>query len=145
MTDTLPADAWFEIEQPVMFQHCDPAGIVFYPRYFEMINVTVERWFAEAHDLSFARMHERNRAAVPLASITAAFHAPSRLGDILTWRLTPRRLGGSSLDVEITAKRVDEQRVTARATLVHVGMTDKRPMRWPAEFRERVTHMKEEE
>ena len=25
--------------------HTDPAGIVFYPRYFEMINAQVEDWF----------------------------------------------------------------------------------------------------
>ena len=30
----------FSHEQRVRFGHCDPAGIVFYPRYFEMINLT---------------------------------------------------------------------------------------------------------
>ena len=38
--------AVFETVIPVRFQHCDPAGIVFYPRYLEMINQTVEEWFA---------------------------------------------------------------------------------------------------
>ena len=28
--------------QAVLFRHCDPAGIVFYPRYFEMLNDCVE-------------------------------------------------------------------------------------------------------
>ncbi|MEL6103010.1 MAG: acyl-CoA thioesterase, partial [Pseudomonadota bacterium] len=26
----------FQFLQKVLFKHCDPAGIVFYPRYFEM-------------------------------------------------------------------------------------------------------------
>ena len=32
----------FVFPQKVRFQHCDPAGIVFYPRYFEMLNTTIE-------------------------------------------------------------------------------------------------------
>ena len=27
--------------------HCDPAGIVFYPRYVELCNEMVEDWFAD--------------------------------------------------------------------------------------------------
>ncbi|CPO21707.1 4-hydroxybenzoyl CoA thioesterase [Bordetella pertussis] len=34
----------FVSEVEVRFRHCDPAGIVFYPRYFEMINDFVEEW-----------------------------------------------------------------------------------------------------
>ena len=37
----------FTTTRKVRFEHCDPAGIVFYPRYFEMINGTVEDWFEE--------------------------------------------------------------------------------------------------
>ena len=37
----------FTVDIPVRFQHTDPAGIVFYPRYFEMINQVIEDWFAE--------------------------------------------------------------------------------------------------
>ena len=41
----LPAGAW-RIIVPVRFSHCDPAGIVYFPRYFDMINGVVEDWFA---------------------------------------------------------------------------------------------------
>ena len=41
---------------PVEFNHCDPAGIVFYPRYFEMVNSVVENFFLEDVGYSFARM-----------------------------------------------------------------------------------------
>ena len=37
----------------VRFRHCDPAGIVFYPRYFEMINDFVEEWFDKGMGLPF--------------------------------------------------------------------------------------------
>ena len=35
----------FVSQVEVRFRHFDPAGIVFYPRYFEMINDFVEEWF----------------------------------------------------------------------------------------------------
>ena len=31
----------FTMPQKVQFKHCDPAGIVFYPRYFELLNDTL--------------------------------------------------------------------------------------------------------
>ena len=36
----------------VRFADCDPAGIVFYPRYMEMFNALVEDWFREGLKLS---------------------------------------------------------------------------------------------
>ena len=37
---------------PIEFNHCDPAGIVFYPRYFEMTNHVCENFFREAVGVS---------------------------------------------------------------------------------------------
>ncbi|KAF5290196.1 hypothetical protein FQR65_LT20676 [Abscondita terminalis] len=39
------------------FRHCDPAGIVFYPRYAEMINDTVEHWFKHGLGMDFDCLH----------------------------------------------------------------------------------------
>jgi 4-hydroxybenzoyl-CoA thioesterase len=38
----------FVRDKRVRFQHCDPAGIVFYPQYFVMIHELMEDWFTEA-------------------------------------------------------------------------------------------------
>ena len=39
--------AAFQREILVRFGHCDAAGWVFYPRYFEMISDFVEDWFED--------------------------------------------------------------------------------------------------
>ncbi len=45
-------------------RHCDPAGIVFYPRYVGIINDLVEEWFEHGPRLSFHTLHvERGVAA----------------------------------------------------------------------------------
>ena len=44
-------------EITVEWGDCDPAGIVFYPRYLEMFNNLVEDWFCDGLKLSFAEFH----------------------------------------------------------------------------------------
>ena len=121
----------FRLSQKVMFKHCDPAGIVFYPRYFEMINDLVERWF-DAIGHPFETLHKSG--GVPTAAIEVAFKAPSRHGDQLEWRLTPGAPGGASLALAFEAVSGEETRLTGRSTLVHVG-PDGRPLPWPDELR----------
>ncbi len=116
----------------VLFHHCDPAGIVFYPRYFEMVNMVVEAWFDERLGLSFEAMHAELGAAVPTARLAIEFTAPSRHGDRLEFRLRPTRLGRSSLDLEIEAIGGQERRLAMTATLVFVAKPDMRPAPWPA-------------
>ena len=43
----------FTYKQKVLFKHCDPAGIVFYPRFFEMINDAVEALFSDVLNWPF--------------------------------------------------------------------------------------------
>ncbi len=37
----------FRNDKLIRFHHCDPAGIVFYPRYFVLFHELYEDWFAE--------------------------------------------------------------------------------------------------
>ncbi|MFJ1255518.1 acyl-CoA thioesterase [Cupriavidus sp. CuC1] len=80
----------------VRFKDCDAAGIVFFPRYFEMLNDLVEDWFREALGWSFAEMHGAGQAGVPTAELSTRFVAPSRLGELLMRELRVTQLGRSS-------------------------------------------------
>jgi 4-hydroxybenzoyl-CoA thioesterase len=127
----------FVYPQRVRFQHCDPAGIVFYPRYFEMLNAVVEAWFAERSGMSFDEMHGPTRGGVPTASVRADFRAPSRLGDLLDWRLAPKRLGRSSCELAVTASDGGELRAEFALTIVWIDMVSGRARSWPAAKREK--------
>ncbi|WP_066735893.1 thioesterase family protein [Cupriavidus sp. D384] len=85
----------------IRFKHCDAAGIVFYPRYFEMLNDFVEDWFADALDWPFGVMHGAAHAGIPTAELQCRFEAPSRLGELLTRELRVTHIGRSSFAVEI--------------------------------------------
>ncbi|MDU8912532.1 thioesterase family protein [Aestuariicoccus sp. MJ-SS9] len=125
----------YSCPQKIMFKHCDPAGIVFYPRYFEMMNDCVEAFFEERLNLPFAALH--SEGAVPTAEISTRFTAPSRLGDELTIGLRVTRLGRTSLGLRLTALCGEETRFETTSTLVMVDR-DGRPTAWPAEVREKI-------
>ncbi len=117
----------------VEFQHCDAAGIVFYPRYFEMISSVIERFFSDALGQGFAMLLERG-LAIPMAHIEADFHAPSRLEDRLDFALDITRIGTSSTDFRIACTG-PAPRFTATGTLVHVDLKNGRSAPWPDALR----------
>jgi 4-hydroxybenzoyl-CoA thioesterase len=125
----------FTTRRKVRFEHCDPAGIVFYPRYFEMINAVVEDWFSEALESSFAELISSGRG-VPTVSLQTQFHAPSRLGEILAFSLVPQAIGRTSLKLEIIATHQDQRRLTAQVTLVLIDLSTGRPLPWPDPVRQ---------
>lgn len=124
----------------VEFNHCDPAGIVFYPRYFEMINSVVENFFADVAGRSFAALISAGEG-VPAAQIDTRFQAPSRLGDRLDWQLLIVRVGGASLGLALEARGQAELRVAC--TLTVVFMVNGRPAPWPEDVRARLNQFKE--
>jgi 4-hydroxybenzoyl-CoA thioesterase len=133
----------FTVTRTVRFQHCDPAGIVFYPRYFEMINATVEDWF-EAMGMPFSAMHGAEGAGVPTVSISAEFPAPSRLGDRLEFGVTVEKLGRASAGLKIEARCQGELRLVARPVLVWIDGAAMKARPWPDDLRRRMAEMMED-
>ncbi|MGB3316865.1 MAG: thioesterase family protein [Albidovulum sp.] len=127
----------------VQFGQCDPAGIVFYPRYFEMLNATVEGFFADELDYSFARIHIEEGGGVPSAHLDVDFHAPSRLGEVLRFTLRVTRIGRSSATFETRVTCGVEPRLTIRQVIVWTGPGLK-PVRWPQKLAEGLAaHLEE--
>ncbi len=122
----------------VEFQHCDPAGIVFYPRYFEMINSVIEAFFREAIGYSFLPMHFRDHRGVPTVSIAVEFQTPSRLEDLLLFSLRVDRVGTSSLALALSATVENTPRMSVQTTLVRIDLKDGTPAPWPDEIRAKL-------
>ena len=117
----------------IEFNHCDPAGIVFYPRYFEMTNSVCENFFREVVGYSYHAMMA-DGIGVPTARVETDFRAPSRLGEVLDWVLVVERVGGSSVTIRQEARCGGALRVVARLVLVWLS-PEGRPARWPDRVR----------
>lgn len=128
----------FSLRLPVRFAHVDAAGIVFYPRYFEMLNAAVEDWFAARTGIGFAELHLERRLGVPTVKIESQFVAPSRLGDMLKITITVERLGESSCALRYAIECDGEDRVRASAVLVCMNLDTGKSTPWPAAIRDRL-------
>lgn len=120
----------FTKEELVRFEHCDAAGIVFYPRYFAMLNSLVEDWFREALQYPFETMH--HDSGVPTVDIKTQFKSPAKMGQVLTKSLWVEKLGGSSCTYGYHFK-VDERIVLeGEGTIVFVNLTENgiKPKNW---------------
>lgn len=79
---------------------CDPAGIIFYPRYFEIFDASTAALFERALGLTkFQQLKTFNFAGYPLARTRAKFIRPTRFGDDVTVD-TSVKFGRSSFDIE---------------------------------------------
>ena len=116
---------YFTKQEKIKFKHIDYAGIVFYPRFLEMLNDLIEDWFEEALDRPFSKMHETN--GIPTVDLKIQFKNPARLGEVLTKKLWVKDIGFAS--VLCGFKFVNEKELTVlegEVTLVNVKIADDR-------------------
>ena len=118
----------------IEFNHCDPAGIVFFPRFYEMVSSVCENFHKDVSGRSHAQMMASGQG-VPTVRIETDFHAPARLGEILDFQLQVERLGRASITVVIEAWE-GHNRLTVRMTQAFVQGMKAQP--WPADMRARI-------
>jgi 4-hydroxybenzoyl-CoA thioesterase len=129
----------FRTKLPVRFSHCDPAGIVFYPRYLEMFNDIVEEWLRESLQFSLTEIVTRRGWGLPTVHLDVDFTAPSYFGETLDATLELRKVGTSSMHVEMALCGPDgKDRVRGRVVLVLIERAAHRAISIPSELRARL-------
>jgi 4-hydroxybenzoyl-CoA thioesterase len=113
---------------------CDPAGIVFYPRYFEWCDACAAALFEVAGFLR-GDLVTRQGMAIPMVDTRAKFLLPSRFGEELTVETSITRFGRSSFDVQHRilkgadlAVECSETRVWARIDPADPGRLKSQPI-----------------
>lgn len=131
-------------EQPlhIRFCHCDPAGIVFHPQYYVILNALMEDFYTEVLGVGFIETLKQYGVGFPVAGIRTDFAAPSRPGDRCVGRMWIERLGESSVRFAMTIHSGEELRLQCVETAVCVrpvkgGGMEKMPI--PAVIREKFT------
>lgn len=114
----------FEREQLIRFSHCDPAGIVFFPQYLVLVNGHVEDWFDDGLGLGYAKVVIGQRVGLPTVALSCEFLRPSRMGERVQFGLVVRKLGRSSIGLDLTCRHGDEVRVRIRQTIVTTSLDD---------------------
>ncbi len=110
----------FTKQEKIRFKHVDYAGIVFYPRFLEMLNDLVEDWFEEALDRPFSKIHETN--GIPTVDLKVQFKKAARIGDVITKSLWVTKLGGASVTCGFRFTENGDTVLEGEVTLVNVAL-----------------------
>jgi acyl-CoA thioester hydrolase len=121
----------------VSFSDTDAQGVVYYGRYlpyFDNARLEYHR------HLGLLGYWQGEREFV-MRSLEVAYEAPARFDELLDVHVRTTRIGGSSVTVEGSAYRVDDDRLmcTARLTLVLIDVGTRRPVPIPEDYRRAVS------
>ena len=133
MTDKQP----YIYSARVRFTHTDPAGFVFFPRFFEKFQAAVEDWFNLELKVDYAGLVLNHEVGLPTAHIECNFIKPCLLGEILDLTLLLTKVGRTSLTVEFIGSVNGELRLKAKSVLVFINLKDGKPAAIPDSMRSR--------
>ncbi len=128
----------FTTERKIRFSHCDPAGIVYFVNFFDMVSGAVEDWFGEAIGFTFNEMHIQRRLGFPIVNTGCEFFKPCHLGDRLVLELTIARLGRSSIEFSVVGRVGGEEKFRARHKVALMSLETLRALPIPDDLREKM-------
>jgi len=114
----------------IVWGDCDPAGIVYYPRYFEMFDASTTALFERALGMTkFEFLKAYDSLGYPMVDTRARFVLPARYGDDVVIETTISELRRSSFDVQHRLTKDGKLAVEGFETRVWVGRDPADPER----------------
>ncbi len=128
----------FGVEYPILFSHCDPAGIVYFPRLFDLLHRAMEDWFTFGLEERFADFIMKKGLGIPTVATKVDFVGPARFGDLLRIELRVLKLGRSSIELGIDAVVGEQPCFKARHTVCCFSHRTLKAVPIPEELRDRM-------
>jgi 4-hydroxybenzoyl-CoA thioesterase len=114
----------FSRELEIEWGDCDPAGIVYYPRYFEMFDSATAHLIAAASGMTkFELLRVTGAVGFPMVNTGAEFKRSSKFGDLVRIDSTISEIGRSSFAVVHRLFNADELAIEAFEKRVWVKRT----------------------
>lgn len=108
----------FVLWRQIRFGECDPAGIVYYPRYVNMFHEITEDWWQWGLGIELNDMIKAG-LGWPMVSLESDFRRPAYAGEFVRFELSIARIGKASLKTEIRCYDLDRDNLRLEARLVH--------------------------
>ena len=132
-----PPPGAFTARLPIRFSHCDPAGIVYFPHYFDLVHACLEDWYEQVLGFGFKALIGSGHGA-PIVHAECDFTAPSRMGDRLDLTLLVERLGGASVTYRVIGHAEGRERFNAKIVTAYLALASGKAVPIPAEIRARI-------
>ena len=112
----------------VRFGDCDPAGIIYFPRFFALFHDAMETWFPARLGLPYSELVVGRKIGFPAVHTEADFKAPCALGDAIAVELRVARLGRSTIDLRYVVRgAAGDLRVNGATTCVVMDLDPASP------------------
>ena len=126
----------FVRERHIRFADCDPAGIVFYPQYFVMLNGLIEDWIEQGLVIPYRGLVLGRGVCLPTVRLEADFKAVSHLRDPVALSLQVERLGQRSLTLQLRCTGpADDVRMSLRQVIVTTSLATHQSIAIPDDLR----------
>ena len=122
----------------VRFSHCDPAGIVYFPHYFDIFNGLIEDWYSEELGYNYAELIMGSKYGFPFVHLDCDFKIPSRMGDVIDLTLLVEKIGRSSLSLAIVCHKDGMERLRAHMVTAMMSLESKTPVPLPQTLRDKI-------
>jgi 4-hydroxybenzoyl-CoA thioesterase len=122
----------------VRFSHCDPAGIVYFPHYFDIFNGLIEDWYGEELGYDHTELVLGSRFAFPFVHLECDFKVPSRMGDVIDLTLLVEHIGRSSLGFAIICHKDGVERLRARMVTAMMSLETRQAAPLPGDLRDKL-------
>jgi 4-hydroxybenzoyl-CoA thioesterase len=128
----------FVVEQLVRFSHCDCAGIVYYPEFFDLQHAVMEDWFRDGVGRSLPDLIRKHRIGTPTVSIQCDFAKPLMIGDTLRWELRVLRAGRASVQLAYSGLKDGVEHLKIVQTIAFMDLDNQVAIPIPDELRPRI-------
>jgi 4-hydroxybenzoyl-CoA thioesterase len=134
--------ARFEATRVLRFGDCDPAGIAYHPRYFDLLNGVVEDWWISM-GVPWKVLFGERRIGLPTVRFEVDFRAPAFLEDELRFSLSIKRIGSKSVELDHVVQRGATTLWQCAQTLVVTSLDSHRSIAWPDDLRAALVSFQE--
>jgi 4-hydroxybenzoyl-CoA thioesterase len=128
----------FVHDQLIRFSHCDPAGIVYFPRFFDLAHATMEDWFSTGLGQPLPELIRERRIGTPTVSVQCEFAKPLRMGDTLRFELRVLKLGNASVQLAYSGNKDGVEHLKMVQTIAFMALERGSAIPIPDDLRARI-------
>ena len=137
----------FVAHRTVRFGECDPAGVVYYPVFFNWYHELMEAWFEQELGISYAQCIKE--VGFPAKSIQTDFSRPCAMGEKLKLELYLSRCTDRSITIQIGIWGADNQKKAQGSVVcVCIGVASDgfrfKPREIPVDLRQKMAFFLQE-
>ncbi|PRD43631.1 hypothetical protein C5748_10275 [Phyllobacterium phragmitis] len=130
-----PAEFW---SAKTIFRHgqCDPAGIVYTPKFFDVFNRTIEKWFSESLALDYYEILGTRRIGLGYVTVSAEFFIPCKMGEEIEVFVRVVKIGNKSYTLMLHGMKGGKEALRGHFVTVTTSLDTHSSIQIPSDIRQ---------